>query len=61
MGIYKQLCVRPKTYKIVTENCIKQYLREYPQMRGIPITHDKIIFEMARAVLDGEFRDGLDD
>lgn len=44
--VYKQVKIRKNTDEIL-DDCVKEYLRHHPEMRNIPISRDKIIYEIS--------------
>ena len=45
--IYRKLTVSPDTFKRVTEDCVAEYRRVHPEFNEIPISQNKIIYEMS--------------
>ena len=49
---YQNLAVSKETHDLVINECVEEFYRQHPNMRGIPISQDYIILRMARYYLD---------
>lgn len=46
-GYKKRLNVSEKTFDKVTNHCVKEFLKHHPEMRGLNITHNLIVNQLA--------------
>lgn len=47
---YKQVKITSETDDLI-KDCIDEYLRHHPEMKNIPISRNKILYEMAKFYL----------
>lgn len=50
---YRRLIVKDVTFELV-HDCIEVFLKHHPEFEHIPITQNKIIFEMAKFYMKNE-------
>ena len=48
--MYKQIRVKKDTDELI-DDCIAEYLKHHPEMRKIPISRNKIIYEIGKFYL----------
>ena len=51
MNQYKRVVIKSKTTELI-ECCRKEFLRVHPEFAEIPISYNKIIYEMAKFYLN---------
>jgi len=52
MNKKKLLAVDEETYRLVTKDCLKELIRHHPEFIKVPISHNKIVYHIAKYYID---------
>ncbi len=50
-GYRQHMVCSPTTKSLIVENCVEEYLKHHPEMKGFTVTHEHILRQLAEFYL----------